>query len=54
MKYVHSELWKVNFGSVYLRSDCFSLPKTVGEVQPPIPTALGLVNLARCLYFAAN
>lgn len=54
MKYLDSELWKVNFGSVCLRSGCFSLLKTVGEVQPSIPTVLGLVNLAQWLYFAAN
>lgn len=48
MKYLHGEFWKVNFGSVYLRSGCFSLLKTVGQVHPSIPTASGLVNPARC------
>lgn len=54
MKYLYADLWKANFGSVYLRSGCFALLKTVGEAQPSIPTVLELVNLARCLYFAAN
>lgn len=54
MKYLHSELWKVNFGSVCVRSGWFSLLKTLGEVQSSIPTASGLVNVAQCLHFVAN
>lgn len=54
MKYLYGELRKANFGSVYLRSGCFALLKTVGEAQPSIRTVLELINLAQCLYFAAN
>lgn len=39
IKYLHGELWKVNFGSVYLRSGCFPLLKTVGEIHLSIPAA---------------
>lgn len=46
VKYLPGELQKVNFGSFQLRSGYFSLLKTVGEDQPSIPAALGLVNLA--------
>lgn len=46
IKYLYGELRKANFGSVYLRSGCFALLKTVGEAQPSIPTVLEHINLA--------
>lgn len=42
VKCLPGEIQKVNFGSVHLSRDCFSLLKTLGEDQPYIPTALGL------------